>query len=87
MPSFHVMFIPIFLAILGAVIWFVRLEGRVNLLERLLSQHIMAMEHTLTRLSHKLDQMDDKLDTIRINCAAHYPTGARRITTGESDTY
>jgi uncharacterized protein with von Willebrand factor type A (vWA) domain len=64
------MILTMTLAILAGIIWFVRLEGRVNLLDRVLADSLKDRERAMSGIHQHLSRMEDKLDKISLRCAA-----------------
>lgn len=58
------------LAALGGLIWLVRLEGRVNLLDRVLIDHLNASTGCFDDISAHLSRVEEKVDRIALRCAA-----------------
>lgn len=56
--------------IIAGLIWAVRLEGRIRLIERLVEDEIAASKQTSTMILTKLAAIDATLTKIRLTCAA-----------------
>lgn len=56
--------------VVGAIIWFVRLEGRVNLIERVTSDWIQERREVLNQVIAHMDRIESKVDKIALRCAA-----------------
>ena len=59
------------LAVLAAIVWFVRLEGRVNLIERVVTDFINDRRTALDRVVQHMERIEEKVDQIRVRCAAY----------------
>lgn len=62
--------VAIVLAMLGAVVWFVRLEGRVNLIERVVTDWIAERKEVMQQVLTHMDRIECKVDKIALRCAA-----------------
>lgn len=58
------------LVVIGAVVWFIRLEGRVNLLDRVLMDHLEAKKELMADLTAHMHRIEQKVDRIALRCAA-----------------
>jgi hypothetical protein len=58
------------LAVLGAVVWFVRLEGRVSLLDRILSDHLRDSKEAFSAFASSLKRVEEKIDKLTMKCIA-----------------
>ena len=65
--------------VIGAVIWFVRLEGRVNLLDRVLSDHLQDSKMIFSDVRSALVRVESKMDRLALRCVAwqHHHVPAR----------
>lgn len=59
----------------GAIVWAMRLEGRLNLVERLIQDEIRAGQVSRHEVMAKLELIEGTLTAIRLTCAAfnHLP--------------
>lgn len=57
-------------AMIAAVVWFVRLEGRVNLIERVTSDWIKERREVMTQVVTHMERIEAKVDRINLRCAA-----------------
>jgi hypothetical protein len=64
--------IALTVALIGAVVWFVRLEGRVNLLDRVLVDHLDAKTRSQNDVVARLTRLEEKIDRINLRCASHH---------------
>lgn len=66
-------------AMIAAVVWFVRLEGRVNLIDRVTSDWIKERREVLGQVITHMERIEGKVDRINLRCAAmahlHQPAG------------
>lgn len=72
----HQVVVTILLAIIawaiGSIIWAVRLEGRVNLVERLVENASQEHREAYSRIEHQLELIQKTMMTIRVTCAAFH---------------
>jgi hypothetical protein len=61
------------LAIIGGiVVWSLKLEGRLTILEKAMAEHLQERQAWTEQLTMRLDRMERKLDTIRLRCQAFH---------------
>lgn len=58
---------------IGAIIWFVRLEGRVNLLDRIVTDFISDRRQALQAVISHIDRLEGKVDKMSLRVAALHP--------------
>lgn len=63
------------LAIVGGIgVWGLKLESRVNVLEKVISEHLRDRQSWSEALNARLDRMERKIDLIRLRCVAFHHT-------------
>lgn len=65
------MLLGVVISLAGGVIWMVRLEGRVNLLHRVLENHLDDAKSQYHQLILRMDGLAAKLDKLTLNCVAN----------------
>ena len=60
--------------VIGGLVWAVRLEGRIRLIERLVEDEIASSKRTSEMILTKLASIETTLTRIWLTCAAFHPT-------------
>jgi len=73
MPS-HTAYFAFILALIswaiGSIIWAVRLEGRVNLVEKILETTAIQHQTMFNRILSQLERIESNMVSIKVTCAA-----------------
>ena len=67
----HDAVVALVLAALGGLVWLVRLEGRVNLIERVVKDFIDDRKIALANVVGHMQRIEEKMDKLTMRCIAY----------------
>jgi hypothetical protein len=67
----HDAFITLVVSAIGGLVWLVRLEGRVNLIERVVKDFIDDQKVALSNVVGHMARIEEKMDKLTMRCIAY----------------
>lgn len=82
-PNWHTVLFSILAAAIAAVIWLIRLEAKVNYLDKMVEAHLANSQRVEDKIQQHFERIEQKLDKLTHRCAAFHADWQQHPNNGE----